>query len=81
MKNNSQLLILLLFETTILTNCSNKNKLGTKVVFPEISTPIQIAKDGKEHLFASYYGINSFSKSQKYVTVLELRLANNILRY
>ncbi|MEX0882339.1 MAG: hypothetical protein WDZ72_02590 [Cyclobacteriaceae bacterium] len=25
----------------------------------------------KEHLFASYYGINSFSKNQKFATVLE----------
>ena len=41
------------------------------VVFPKVSEPEQITKNGKEHLFASYYGINSFSKSQKYATVLE----------
>ncbi len=41
------------------------------VVFPNVSEPVQITKNGKEHLFASYYGINSFSKSQKYATVLE----------
>ena len=39
--------------------------------FPEVSKPIQITENGKEHLFASYYGINSWSKNQRYVTVLE----------
>lgn len=44
---------------------------GTTVTFPTASEPIQITNSDKEHLFASYYGINSFSKSQKYATVLE----------
>jgi hypothetical protein len=54
----------------ILSSC-NRNQSGISVVFPEISMPEQITKDGKEHLFASYYGINSWSKSERYVTVLE----------
>lgn len=48
-----------------------KPEPGAVVAFPEVSEPIQITKDGKEHLFASYYGINSFSQSQRYVTVLQ----------
>jgi hypothetical protein len=41
------------------------------VLFPKVSGPVQITGNGKEHLFASYYGINSFNKSERYVTVLE----------
>ncbi len=47
---------------------------GTTVVFPRFSEPIQITDSGKEHFFASYYGINSFSQSEQYVTVLETDL-------
>jgi hypothetical protein len=42
-----------------------------QVTFPEVSEPIQLVDNGKEHLYASYYGINSFSKNQKYATILE----------
>jgi hypothetical protein len=55
-------------------SCSQKpNKLTTPntVHFPEYSEPIQLLDNGKEHLYASYYGINSFSANQKYVTILE----------
>lgn len=41
------------------------------VSFPQVGEPIQITKNGKEHLFASYYGINSWSADQRYVTVLQ----------
>lgn len=41
------------------------------VRFPEVSPAIQITSDDTEHLFASYYGINSFDRSERYVTVLE----------
>ncbi|MBC7890257.1 MAG: hypothetical protein H7Z13_20470 [Ferruginibacter sp.] len=41
------------------------------VKFPTITGPVQITRNNKEHLFASYYGINSWSKNQRYVTVLE----------
>ena len=51
-------------------NCTRKPKGGT-VIFPEVSAPVQITQNGKEHLFGSYCGINSFSKSQKFATVLE----------
>jgi len=55
----------------ILIQCTRTKQEGISVAFPSISGPVQITDDNKEHLFASYYGINSFSKSQKYVTVLE----------
>lgn len=55
---------------TVSVNCTHKPE-GSAVTFPEVSDPVQITSNDKEHLFASYYGINSFSKSQKFVTVLE----------
>ncbi len=39
--------------------------------FPEVTGPLQVTHNGKEHLFASYYGINSWSKNERYITVLE----------
>ena len=55
---------------SIITVNSN-GQSGIRVVFPKVSTPIQITDNSKEHLFASYYGINSWSRDQKYATVLE----------
>lgn len=43
----------------------------TPVKFPQVSEAIQITKNGKEHFYASYYGITSFNKSQRYATVLQ----------
>jgi len=54
-------------------SCINRQS-GIPVVFPEVNEPVQVTKNGKEHLFASYYGINSWSKSERYVTVLETDL-------
>lgn len=59
-------LIILIF----VFGCTQQKNLSV-TVFPKVSEPVQITKSDKEHLFASYYGINSFSASQKYVTVLE----------
>lgn len=39
--------------------------------FPEMSETIAITSGDKEHFFASYYGINSWSADQRYVTVLQ----------
>lgn len=44
---------------------------GTAIEFPRVSLPVQISRNNKEHLFASYYGINSFSKNERYATILE----------
>jgi hypothetical protein len=62
-------LILGILAATI--SCNSPKQQGVTVVFPKISGPVQITDNNKEHLFASYYGINSFSKSERYVTVLE----------
>ncbi len=61
-------LILSLIIAVIIISCDNK-KAGVKVVFPDVSEPVQITKSDKEHLFASYYGINSWSRDQRFVTV------------
>jgi hypothetical protein len=47
------------------------NSKAQSPMFPQISDPVQITQNGKEHLFASYYGINSWSKNERYATVLE----------
>lgn len=47
-------------------------------IFPKTSEPIQITEDGKEYMFASYHAINSWSKSQRYVTVLQMDLKNTL---
>ena len=48
------------------------------VKFPAVSPPVQITDNSKAHLFASYYGINSWSKNQRYVTVLETGVTTKI---
>ena len=56
----------------VLLACSSGSmEQELKVIFPDASEPIQITKYGKEHLFASYFGINSFVQEQKYATVLQ----------
>jgi hypothetical protein len=64
-----------LFLLSLILGCSTPTDSGWSnaviVEFPRIEGPTQISQNGKEHLFASYYGINSFSQDQKYVTVLE----------
>ncbi len=55
----------------LVIQCTREKKESIIVSFPNISEPVQITNNKSEHLFASYYGINSFNKSQKYVTVLE----------
>ena len=41
------------------------------VEFPDVTGPIAVTSGPHEHLFASYYGINSWDSTQRYVTVLE----------
>ena len=53
-----------------LTACKYQ-KVSDVVVFPDVAEPVQITDNSKEHFYASYYGINSFSASEKYATVLE----------
>ena len=42
--------------------------------FPKWSEPRAITKGPHEHLFASYFAINSWSPNNRYVTVLETDL-------
>ena len=51
---------------------------GTSVNFPKVSDPVQITDSSKEHLFASYYGINSFDASERYVTVLQTDIKDRL---
>ena len=48
------------------------------VEFPKIDGPIQITSGDSEHLFASYYGINSWSADQRYATVLQTDVRHSI---
>jgi len=70
-KNSFMVLVL-----AISWSCSSQQS-GNTVIFPEVEGPVQITQhtqNTKEHFFASYYGINSWSNSERYVTVLETDL-------
>ena len=58
----------------LLYSCQSDQKGPAPVSFPAVSSPEMITDSSREHLFASYYGINSFDRSEKYVTVLETDL-------
>ncbi|MBT3384671.1 MAG: hypothetical protein HN778_13245 [Prolixibacteraceae bacterium] len=69
MKNN--LLIYFIFIIVLSGfSCKEKQK-GNANEFPAVSEPFAITSGPNEHLFASYYGINSWSADQRYVTVLQ----------
>lgn len=71
--------MLLLFMLFFHFACSTKTKeSGVTVRFSPPSEPVQITKNGKEHLFASYYGINSWSANQRYVTVLQIDIKHRL---
>lgn len=59
------------FLFSIMLFCCNSSEKHSGVKFPEVSEPIAITSGPNEHLFASYYGINSWSADQRYVTVLQ----------
>jgi hypothetical protein len=63
--------IYLVFVFSILIITSKASDKGKTVKFPDISDPVAITSGPYEHLFASYYGINSWSADQRYVTVLQ----------
>jgi len=62
--------ILSLFILILLSACTTRKK-DCLCMFPSVSRPVLITDTTKEHFFASYYGINSFSANERYVTVLE----------
>ncbi|MHC4172650.1 MAG: hypothetical protein ACYST5_06880 [Planctomycetota bacterium] len=53
------------------TSNAGPGKTGSSGAFPRASEAVAITSGPKEHLFAAYYGINSWSADQRYVTVLE----------
>jgi hypothetical protein len=53
------------------TSSAGPREIGNTTAFPMASEPVAITSGPKEHLFATYYGINSWSADQRYVTVLE----------
>ncbi len=83
MQNNRRFIRSLLFNyalfllpglLSVLASCNRQEHRGMTVHFPDVSEPVQITGNGKDHLLASYYGINSFDLSQRYVTVLQTNI-------
>ena len=67
--------------TIIMSGCQDpvhNTRTGLVVEFPKIDGPIAITSGNEEHLFASYYGINSWSGDQRYATVLQTVVRNSI---
>ncbi|HPJ60369.1 MAG TPA: hypothetical protein PLV06_14085, partial [Bacteroidales bacterium] len=61
-----------------LASCGGNDNKGIIVVFPQVEGPVQITEGSREHFFASYYGINSFDATERYVTVLETDIKNKL---
>jgi hypothetical protein len=72
------LLILLAFILIVLVLMGCKNNSSNIVKFPNVSEPVQITNGPQQHFFASYYGINSWDKSQRYVTVLQTSIHDHL---
>jgi hypothetical protein len=60
-----------LIEAQSQTSNAGLGEIGNTTAFPMTSEPMAITSGPNEHLFATYYGINSWSADQRYVTVLE----------
>ena len=73
---NSVLLFLILMAG--FSSCHSSGENEVLVRFPGIQDPVQITSGPAEHLFASYYGINSWSANQRYATVLETNVKYRI---
>jgi hypothetical protein len=71
LKNRTARIVEALFITIISCNSCKTNQDGLLIKFPVVSESSAITSGPMEHLFASYYGINSWSADQRYVTVLE----------
>ena len=61
--------------TSLIISSCNSPELDP---FPEVSEPIAITQGPKDHFFASYYGINSWSPDNRYVTVLETEIKDRL---
>lgn len=62
----------------VLSLSCRKNDAGLTIDFPHVSEAIPITSGPQEHLFASYYGINSWSANQKYTTVLQTTIRHRL---
>ncbi len=51
---------------------------GNTVCFPDLSECQAMTSGPKEHFFASYYGINSWDATQRYATVLETDIQDQL---
>ena len=77
-KRKVHIVIFICFFATILIsgrcwsdNHASPGRTGNVIVnFPQVSGAIPITKGPYEHFFASYYGITSWSASQRYATIL-----------
>ena len=74
MKKTNLFLICVLIVLFYSCNNSKSANEHESTIFPKISDAIQITDSSHEHFFASYFGINSFDKSERYATVLETDL-------
>ena len=71
------LIIALTGALVVQSGCKNSDE-KLKIEFPVVSEPLAITSGPHEHLFASYYGINSWSADQRYVTVLQTRIKSRL---
>lgn len=70
-------ILLLSLTAPMLVGCGQKEAANC-VEFPKVTGPVAITTGPMEHLFASYYGINSWSADQRYVTVLQTSIKNRL---
>jgi len=59
------------FVWSLMCCTAGEDNQGTTVGFPDVTEARPITGGPNEHLYASYYGINSFSANERYATVLE----------
>ena len=59
-------------------NSGCESERDNTVHFPAVSECRAMTSGPKEHLFASYYGINSWDSTQRYATVLETDIQNRL---
>lgn len=71
LNHKSGIPVFILSAWMLLFGCQINQHDKLLVPFPEFSQPVALTSGPKEHLFASYYGINSWSDNQRYATVLE----------
>ncbi len=64
-------LVLAVCLLVIQVSCQEDGQSRIRVEFPESGEYEQITDGSKEHLLASYYGINSFDNTQRFATVLQ----------